>query len=109
MSATRNHLRIGVLAAIGVILILSGLLAIRLFSASGAHAGTPPPGEVPAAKTIDIKKLSLYCWSCPKANETALDFHTDLDLLAPLGTGTANAATWFVDFAKPDRPRAAEG
>ena len=35
-------------------------------------------------------------------------FRTDLDLLAPLGTGTANAAAWFKDFAKPDGSRRAD-
>ncbi len=35
----------------------------------------------------------------------AVRFRTDLDLLAPLGTGPANAAGWFKDFAKPDGRR----
>lgn len=35
-------------------------------------------------------------------------FQTDLDLLAPLGTGTANAAVWYKDFTKQIGSREAE-
>jgi hypothetical protein len=108
-STNQRRIRIGVLSAISVILILAGLLASRLFSDARVHAAAPPPGNVPAPKAIDVKKLSVHCWSCPGAAEAPLDFHTDLDLLAPLGTGPANAATWFAAFAKPNGSRAKEG
>ena len=106
---TNTRLRIGVLTAMSVILILAGLLVIRVLQGSGAQAASPPTGIVPAPKIIDVKKLTIRCWSCPTAEDAALDFHTDLDLLAPLGTGSANAANWFAAFAKPNGARAAEG
>ena len=50
----------------------------------------------------------MPCWSCPESKTWPVRFRTDLDLLAPLGTGTANAAIWFKDFAKPNGSRWAE-
>lgn len=37
-----------------------------------------------------------------------LDYKVDLDLIAPLGTGNGNAATYFKDFAKPGGSRLKE-
>lgn len=37
-----------------------------------------------------------------------LAFRTDLDLLAPLGTGSGNSAAFFVQFRKPDGERVDE-
>jgi hypothetical protein len=37
-----------------------------------------------------------------------VDFRTDLDLLAPIGDGPANAASWFVGFTKEIGPRVGE-
>jgi len=48
------------------------------------------------------------CWTCPSNNDWPLRFQTNLDLLAPLGTGTANAAEWFGLFTKEIGPRAAD-
>jgi hypothetical protein len=54
---------------------------------------------------VPVEALTVPCWSCPIAKEWPVRFRTDLDLLAPLGTGPANAAEWFKDFAKPDGRR----
>ena len=63
---------------------------------------------MPAPATAPIGDLEVPCWSCPYAKEWAIRFQTDLDLLAPLGNGSANAALWFTDFTKEIGPRAAE-
>jgi hypothetical protein len=101
--------RLGVLAAALVVLVLAALLAARLDSWSGTARAAAPPAIIPAPKPIDVKHLTIQCWSCPGTEDGPLVFRTDLDMLAPLGTGTANAATWFAQFAKPNGPRAAEG
>ena len=44
----------------------------------------------------------------PRSPEVAGPFRTDLDLLAPLGNGTANAGLFFKDFAKPGGSRLAD-
>jgi len=104
-----------VLAAAALVLLLAGVLGVRL--AAWARASTPPaaaasavpaPATVPEARPIAIAALQLPCWTCPGSKEWPLRFRTDLDLLAPLGTGTSNAAAWFKDFAKPNGPRLAE-
>jgi hypothetical protein len=111
--------RLGVLLAAGVIAVLGSALAVRLaFSGHGAaQAATPPPvrvvtvappATVPAPKALDIAALSIPCWSCPNASDWALRFRTDLDFLAPLGNGPANAGEWLAAFAKPNGPRVAE-
>ena len=113
MSKPDNRtVKIGVLAATGVVALLVGGLAAALLHGSRAAvvAGpAAPPATVPAPHPCDLAKLSIPCWSCPSAEKWPLRFRTDLDMLAPLGTGTGNAAQWFAAFAKPDGPRAAEG
>jgi hypothetical protein len=95
------------LAAGAVIVVLAGLLAVRLLARDGAAA--PPYGDVPAPAAMVLDDLGVPCWSCPEAVEWPIRFQTNLDLLAPLGDGPANAATFFAQFAKADGPRAAEG
>lgn len=95
------------LAALAVIVVLAGLLAVRLLARDGAAA--PPYGDVPAPAAMVLDDLEVPCWSCPEAVEWPIRFQTNLDLLAPLGDGPANAATFFAQFAKADGPRAAEG
>lgn len=113
-----NRIRIsrpaaGVLAAAGVLVALAVFLPVRLLSrdAGTAHAAAPPPpaARVPAPKAVDPAALSFPCWACKEAESWPLSFRTDLDLLAPLGTGTANAGTFFGAFALQGGPRAAEG
>ncbi|HQT94128.1 MAG: hypothetical protein B7X11_00195 [Acidobacteria bacterium 37-65-4] len=112
MSASRNRsVRIAIVAAAGLVVVLAGALAARLLGWNGAAAyamQAPPAATVPAPRPCDLTKLELPCWGCPMAAEQSLRYRTDLDMLAPLGTGTANAATWFAAFAKPNGPRFAE-
>jgi hypothetical protein len=112
MSDPRTRtVRLGVLAASGVVVVLSGALAAALRGHTGSPAPTvpaAPAGTIPAPHPCDLKTLAIPCWSCPSAEKWPLRFVTDLDMLAPLGTGTANAAEWFAAFAKPNGPRAAE-
>jgi hypothetical protein len=108
MSTPRSfNARTGVVLATAVLVVLAGLLAARLLAReSGAgHALRPPAVTVPAPKPVDLAALEIQCWSCPRASAWPLRFRTDLDMLAPLGTGSANAARWFAAFAKPDGPR----
>ncbi|TAM46132.1 MAG: hypothetical protein EPN53_13870, partial [Acidobacteria bacterium] len=112
MSASRNRsVRIAVVAAAGLVVVLAGALVARVLGRSGAAADAaqaPPPATVPAPHPCDLAKLELPCWGCSWAGKWPLRYVTDLDMLAPLGTGTANAAEWFAAFAKPGGPRFAE-
>jgi hypothetical protein len=84
---------------------LAALLVIRV--ATGARPEAPR-AEVPPPRPAEVETLSVPCWSCEGARAWPIRFRTDLDLLAPLGKGTANSAVWFKDFAKPDGRRVAE-
>jgi hypothetical protein len=112
MSTSRNRsVRFGIFAAVGLVVVLVGLLVARLLgrAARTAYAlQAPPAAIVPAPRPCDLSKLEMPCWGCIWAQKWPLRWVTDLDMLAPLGTGTANAATWFAAFAKPNGPRFAE-
>ena len=110
MNTTRgNSKSIPVLLAVALVVILAGSLGARLIGRGGrTPAPVAPAAVVPAPVTAPIGELEIPCWSCPDAKQWAIKFRTDLDLLAPLGNGPANAAIWFVDFAKEIGPRAAE-
>jgi hypothetical protein len=106
---------IRVLAAGAILVLLAGALAVRI-SARGREVpaaspvkktfvAPPPPSSVPAPKTAVLQALAVPCWSCPDAESWPVSFRTDLDLIAPLGTGHENAARWFKDFAKPSGAR----
>ncbi len=110
--ADNRTVKIGVLAAAGVVALLVGGLAAALLRGSGvpvAAGPAAPPATVPAPHPCDLAKLAIPCWSCPVAEKWPLRFVTDLDMLAPLGTGRGNAAAWFAAFSKRDGARAAEG
>ena len=106
--------RFAVPALATVVLVLAGLLAARLGAgpAPGATATrppaapapasvpVPPAAAVPAPAPLPAGGVALPCWACLEARDWPIAFRTNLDLLAPLGTGTANAATWFVQFEK---------
>jgi hypothetical protein len=94
-------------AAAAVIVLLGGLLVVRLMARDGGVV-VPPHGDVPAPAAFTLSSLEVPCWSCPGAANWKIRFRTDLDLLAPLGDGPANAATFFVQFEKTNGPRAAE-
>lgn len=111
--------RFTVAVASSVVIMLAGLLVVRLAARDQGtvQAATPtraestlvpPAATVPTPRPCNLKELGIPCWSCPDAQTWPLRFRTDLDLLAPLGTGTGNAAEWFAAFAKPNGPRLAE-
>jgi hypothetical protein len=103
-----------VVAAAAVILVLAALLGLRLVdwarASGGVSPGAPkaPPATVPAPHPFAIESLQVPSWGYPERKEWPVRFRTDLDLLAPLGTGSANAAIWFKDFAKRSGSRYAE-
>jgi hypothetical protein len=107
-----------VLAAAAIVVVLAGVLAVRVAArasaltpsapALAANIPVPPPATVPAPRPIDLATLAIPCWGCVGGDTWPVRFKIDLDLLAPLGTGTANAAVWFKDFAKPVGARRAE-
>jgi len=108
MRANSNRFKTRVLLAAAVIVVLAGFLGARLIERSRV-ASDPGPlagkAVVPAVPVLDVSALEVPCWSCPFAKEWPVTFQTDLDLLAPLGTGEKNAGLWYKDFAKPDGPR----
>jgi hypothetical protein len=101
-----------VTAASAVVVVLAGLLFARLTSttevAAAAEQPRPAPATVPEPGPFSFESLVIPCWGCPDAEGWPIRFRTDLDLLAPLGTGATNAAEFFKDFFKPDGPREAE-
>jgi hypothetical protein len=100
-----------IIAAAAVIIVLAGLLGVRIADwarASGPGAPAAPPANVPAPRSLAVEALQVPCWSCPESKTWPVRFRTDLDLLAPLGNGSANAAIWFKDFAKRSGSRFAE-
>jgi hypothetical protein len=115
VSTGRIRLRLlQVVGAVAVILVLAGLLGVRIVdwarasAAAGASAPTAPAAAVPAPHALTIESLQVPCWSCAESKEWPVRFRTDLDLLAPLGTGAANAAIWFKDFGKRSGSRRGE-
>lgn len=112
MSDTSSRsVRFRVIGAVAVVLVLSGTLVAGALRGLGSPAVThlsPPPATVPAPKPCDLSALEFPCWGCLWAEKWPLRYRTDLDMLAPLGNGPANAAGWFAEFAKPGGRRYAE-
>ena len=111
-----NRPRTQVLAALAVVVLLAAALGIR-WAGLGSPPPPPPPPLVrfdrpaPPARValpvhVDIPKVP--CWSCPESEKWPVRFQSNLDLLAPLGDGPANAALWLKDFAKPQGARLSE-
>ncbi len=103
--------RLGTTLAVTVLVALTGLLGVRLAATPSSKvfaAPLPAAATVPEPHPCDLRELELPCWGCIWAQKWPLRYVTDLDMLAPLGTGTANAATWFAAFAKLNGPRFAE-
>ena len=124
MQSRSNKRALVILSAVGLTVVLSVLLVVRVsaMKRSGATAfgiagetlvmpgETPPPGLVPPPKSIVPAKLPTpYCWGCTWNQEAPLEFQVDLDLLAPLGHEGANAALWFRQFARDGARFEAEG
>lgn len=104
-STGRSH-AVRVVTAAAVAVLLTGSLAARLTGRWDGSRPTAPYGVVPSPVEISLGSLEIPCWSCGESKEWAVRFRTDLDLLAPLGNGPANAAEYFKDFTKvPEGPR----
>ena len=112
-----NRPRTLVLAALAVVAVLAAALALRWRNAASSPApaalpplarlATPAPAAlVPLPIHIDVPKVP--CWACPDSEKWPIRFQTDLDVLAPLGDGPANAALWLKDFARSEGARLAE-
>jgi hypothetical protein len=98
-----------VVLAAAVIVVLAGSLGARLIARDSSVAVPRALGAtVPEPAVLLVTDLEVPCWTCPSNNDWALRFQTDLDMLAPIGTGTANAAEWFALFEKKVGPRAAD-
>lgn len=105
--------RVYVFGGLAVVVILAGALWVRTRGdKAGAdyewwpktpplvRLGTPAPAaNVPSPRAFE--KLELPRWGGPDHDANApIRFRTDLDVLAPLGDGPANAALWLKDFTK---------
>ena len=98
-----------VVLAAAVIVVLAGSLGARLIARdSSAVVPRAPGASVPDPAVFQVADLEVPCWTCPSNQDWALRFQTDLDLLAPLGNGAANAAEWFGLFTKEVGPRASD-
>jgi hypothetical protein len=98
-----------VLLAVAVIVVLAGSLGARLISQERPEPVIPAPRAfVPQPAVLEVAMLEVPCWTCPSSKDWPLRFQTDLDLLAPLGEGSGNAAEWFGLFTKEIGPRADE-
>jgi hypothetical protein len=98
-----------VLLAAALIVILAGSLGARLIAGdTEAKVRKAPVATVPAPLLFDVSELEVPCWTCPANRDWPLRFQTNLDLLAPLGNGTENAADWFALFEKNVGPRYAD-
>jgi hypothetical protein len=113
-----NRSRTLVLSALALVVVLAAVLGIRW---AGRAQGLPvPPARpqlarfdkpAPSARVslpIHVDVPSVPCWSCPDSGKWPIRFQTNLDILAPLGDGSANAALWLKDFAKPQGARLLE-
>jgi len=99
-----------VIAAAAVIVLLAGLLGARILARTAPASGSAPDApaaSVPEPLPLPTGGLEVPCWGCQEAKEWRVEFRTDLDLLAPLGDGPANAAVWFQDFSKGSGPAGA--
>jgi len=94
---TRTSSRaVPVVIAIAVLVVAVLTLGARMWPRTAMAA--VPHGTVPAPTTWDVATLEVPCWSCPEAKTWPVRFRTDLDLLAPLGDGSGNAADFFAQF-----------
>jgi len=110
MSVEPNPARTLVTAAVTIVLVLGGLLGARAlvhWKDRAAEATEAPASRAETARGVP-GALKLPQWSYPRSATWPVEFQTDLDLLAPLGDGSDNAASWFVLFEKERGPRAAD-
>ncbi len=112
-SVPRPSRRPHVLIAVALVVSLAALLGVRLLAGArlpgvASRGPAAPKASVPAPKTVVLSSLQFPCWGCPEAQKWPVTFRTDLDFLAPLGNGPANAGLFFKDFAKPGGSRYTE-
>jgi len=108
-SMNRGSKMWSVVLATAVIVVLAGSLGARLLARdSSAVVPRAPGASVPEPALLQVADLEVPCWTCPSNKDWPLQFQTDLDFLAPLGNGSANAAEWFALFAKDVGPRASD-
>jgi len=108
MTQQDSQRRFTVLASIALILALAGIFTIRVMARESveapinpAVAHVAPTATVPAPTSIALQEIPApTCWGCSSSKNAPLEFQLDLDLLAPLGTGSGNAADWFKDFTR---------
>jgi len=110
MTTQPGAVRTIITAAVTIFLVLGGLLGARLVVRwwQSSRLVVPPSSRVEAARETTVSDLEIPCWSCPSARTWPVRFRTDLDLIAPLGVGAANAAEFFALFEKDRGPRARE-
>jgi hypothetical protein len=113
-----NRSRTLVLAALAVVAVLGAALGLRWWDGARPSppiarpplerfVGSAPPAHVPIP--VPAGALKVPRWSVEaESGKWPIRFQTDLDILAPLGDGPANAALWLKDFAKPQGPRLKE-
>ncbi len=100
-----------VVSAAVVVVLLAGSLAARYMTSARVSDSSliAPAATVPAPVVLAVEELEVPSWgSLKQSRDWPVTFRTDLDLLAPLGDGPANAGVYFVAFAKEVGSRADE-
>ncbi len=113
MSVEPNPARTLVTAAVTIVIVLGGLLGARTLvhwkhRAAEATETTEATATLTETARGAAQALKLPQWSYPRSATWPVEFQTNLDLLAPLGDGSDNAASWFVLFERERGPRAAD-
>ena len=116
-----NRSRTYVLGALALVIALGAALGVRLLRAEDhdtpqypalnlvRHTEAAPAARLPAPAALPAEPLEVPYWgSRAGMADWPVAFRTNLDLLAPLGDGPANAALWLKDFMKAGGPRVAE-
>jgi len=91
-----------------LLVALAGSVIVRARARSAGAAPEAPSARIPVPAPLDLARLEIPCWSCREAQTWPVRSRVDLDLVAPLGDGSGNAALFFRDFAKASGRRRAE-
>lgn len=106
--STRSNRILSVSLAAALLVLLAGSVIVRARSRTSGPAPSAPRATVPAPAPVDVARLEIPCWSCRDAQSWPVRSRVDLDLVAPLGDGTGNAAVFLRDFARTSGRRRAE-